>query len=59
MEPLNINSCPICGSRNVGKIKPKHYFCRECFSELEFDQATLIAYEIDVDGSLKIVGKSA
>lgn len=51
--------CPVCGSKNIGKIKTKHYFCRECFSELELVDNSFKAYEIDVDGGLKEVEKSA
>lgn len=61
MEAIKIKACPLCGSKNIGKIKTKYYFCRECFSELELElnEAGFKAYKIDVDGSLKEVEKSA
>ncbi|MDA8213043.1 MAG: hypothetical protein M0021_14375 [Clostridia bacterium] len=59
MESIKMLACPLCRSKNVGKIKTKHYFCRECFSELELEKTGFTAYEIDVDGGLKAVEKSA
>lgn len=54
-----ILKCPLCASKNLGKIKTKHYFCRECFSELEMENKGFKAYAIDADGGLKAVGESA
>jgi len=59
MDPVKMMVCPLCGSKNIGRIKTKHYFCRECFSELELNKTGFKAYEIDVDGGLKAIEKSA
>lgn len=51
--------CPICGSRNTGKIKSKHFFCRECYCEMEEKNGELIVYTIDADGTVKEIAKTA
>jgi len=51
--------CPVCASKNVGKIKPNQYFCRECYSELDVKKGKIKVYSITADGGLKDASKSA
>ncbi|MHB8171661.1 MAG: hypothetical protein ACYDG6_08975 [Thermincolia bacterium] len=55
----NTVQCPVCDSKNVGKIKPSQYFCRECYSELDVKKGKINVYSITTDGGLKDVDKTA
>lgn len=42
-------SCPLCGSRAVGRVGIEQYYCWDCF--MEFDGQGQV-YEVAEDGSL-------
>lgn len=33
-KTFRLDTCPVCGSREVGRIGNKSYFCRSCFREI-------------------------
>lgn len=41
--------CPVCGSREIGKISTLYYFCRHCFNEFNLKAE---AFKVLEDGSL-------
>lgn len=43
--------CPICGSREIGKISRERYFCGECCNEWTIDNGEIAIYQIAPDGS--------
>ena len=43
--------CPLCGSRDTGRISRERYFCRECCHEWARDNGEVIIYEIAADGT--------
>ena len=45
--------CPICGSRETGKINRGRYFCGECCHEWTVeDEGSITIYKIAVDGTI-------
>jgi transposase-like protein len=42
--------CPICKSKQVGKVGADHYYCWSCF--IEFTVRSGEVFEIEEDGSL-------
>lgn len=44
--------CPICGSREIGKISRGRYFCGECCNEWTIEDGDITIYQIAVDGSV-------
>jgi len=44
--------CPICGSREIGKISRERYFCGECCNEWTVDNGEIAIYQIAMDGSV-------
>jgi len=45
--------CPICGSRETGKINRGRYFCGECCHEWTVeDEGSITVYKIAVDGTI-------
>lgn len=51
--------CPVCGSKNMGKIRFSLYFCRDCFSEVKLEKGEFKAFEINSDGSVKVITHTA
>lgn len=43
--------CPICGSREIGKISRERYFCGDCCNEWTMDKGEIAIYQIASDGS--------
>ncbi len=41
--------CPVCGSREIGKISTLYYYCRNCFNEFNLKAE---AFSIREDGTL-------
>ena len=50
--------CPVCGSKNMGKIRFSLYFCRDCFSEVKVEKGEFKAFEINSDGSVKVISQT-
>lgn len=46
--------CPVCGSKEVGKINTAKFFCRHCFVEFNTKQEI---FAITEDGSLIVNGR--
>ncbi|AHF07978.1 hypothetical protein DESME_13790 [Desulfitobacterium metallireducens DSM 15288] len=44
-------TCPICGSREIGKISRERYFCGDCCNEWTVDKGEIAIYQIASDGS--------
>lgn len=44
--------CPICGSKEIGKISRGRYFCGECCHEWTAEEGEITVYQIAVDGSI-------
>ena len=49
MGGFNIQICPVCGGSNVNKFPFKHYFCTDCFIEIDNKGKP---YSIMYDGTL-------
>lgn len=45
-------TCPICGSKDIGKISRGRYFCGECCNEWTVDHNEITTYQISIDGSV-------
>jgi len=48
-----MNSCPICGAREVGRIGRERYYCRECCHEWTKGGGEVKIYEVLSDGSVE------
>ncbi len=44
-----MKACPVCGSRQIGRINTTTFFCRDCY--LEFNEKKQV-FSIAEDGSL-------
>lgn len=44
--------CPNCGSRLVGKIGTRQYYCWNCYVEFSQRGSAWQVYEVDTEGSL-------
>ncbi len=44
--------CPRCGSRLVGRIGARQYYCWNCFAEFARRGETWQVFEVDVEGAL-------
>jgi transposase-like protein len=48
-----VTFCPICGSKQIGKINRGRYFCGECCHEWTLeDEGSITVYKIAVDGTI-------
>jgi len=52
MKGCFLMQCINCKSKNLGKIAPDHYYCWNCFIELQKKQGIFHIHEVDLDGSL-------
>lgn len=60
--PLNIDyyspkgdltmNCPVCGSREIGKLSKNQYFCRNCFREIKVGNTKIQLSVIAENGRL-------
>ncbi len=48
-----MNSCPLCGAREVGRIGRERYYCRECCHEWTKGGGEVKIYEVLSDGSVE------
>ncbi len=48
-----MNSCPICGSREVGRIGRERYYCGECCHEWTKGGGEVKIYEVLSDGTIE------
>lgn len=44
--------CPNCGSRLVGKIGARQFYCRSCYVEFSWRGVAWEVFEVDMDGEL-------
>ncbi|MDI3270176.1 MAG: hypothetical protein QJR00_05675 [Bacillota bacterium] len=44
--------CPICGTRDVGRVGQQGFFCRECCVEFTWKKGQLVLYRPDEEGEL-------
>lgn len=44
--------CPVCGSKEIGRISRERYFCGECCNEWTKDKDEIAVYQIALDGSV-------
>ncbi|NLJ34334.1 MAG: hypothetical protein GX349_07070 [Firmicutes bacterium] len=45
-------TCPVCGSREVGKVGAKNYYCHDCCVEFALHPKGMMVYEVNADGTL-------
>lgn len=48
-----MNSCPICGAREAGRIGRDRYYCGECCHEWTRGDGEVKIYEVSSDGSIE------
>lgn len=48
-----MNSCPLCGAREVGRIGRERYYCRECCHEWTKGGGEVKIYEVLLDGTVE------
>lgn len=49
-----LTSCPICGSKALGRVAQKQYFCSNCYNEINVSKETVNIYAVLEDGSLEL-----
>lgn len=47
-----MQSCPNCGSREVGRIGSDHYYCHDCCVEMSELEGGLVIHQVEEDGTL-------
>lgn len=49
----SLNTCPMCTSREIGKINRGRYFCRECCHEWTIEgEGHITVYRITSEGAV-------
>ncbi|NLO97338.1 MAG: hypothetical protein GX091_04635 [Peptococcaceae bacterium] len=44
--------CPVCGSRQIGKVGVGQYYCWDCCVEFNNNTDNIVVYNLEEDGSL-------
>lgn len=52
-------TCPRCGSREVGKVGPRHYYCWDCCAEFNWRGGKLDVFLLDAEGEKRPLKLSA
>lgn len=50
-------NCPVCGSHDLGRIAPDHYYCWDCFVEIDASGSESRAFTVDPEGVLIPIGE--
>ena len=45
-------ACPVCGSREVGKVGARQYYCHDCCVEYVVRPDEILIYQVNADGTL-------
>jgi len=49
-----LTQCPICGSKALGRVAHKQFFCSNCFNEINVSNNSINIYAVLEDGSLEL-----
>ena len=49
-----LTTCPICGSKAVGRVANKQFYCSDCFNEINVAKEDLHVYAVLEDGTLEL-----
>jgi ribosomal protein L37AE/L43A len=44
--------CPVCRSKNVGRVGTGQFYCWDCFVEFAWSARGLKLYRVEIDGEL-------